>query len=62
MAFDFNLIQKVYAQYPGRISKARSLLNRPLTLAEKVLYSHLYEGEPTKVYKRGVDYVNFAPE
>ncbi len=62
MAFDIDLIRKVYDRYPSRIAKAKEILQRPMTMAEKVLYSHLFDGEPTKEYKRGEDYVNFAPD
>lgn len=61
MAFDINLIQKIYGQLPAKVAAARTLLGRPLTLAEKVLYAHSYE-TPTKAYERGKDYVNFAPD
>src|SRR3954471_11400339 len=61
MAFDIDLIQKIYEQLPTKVSAARGLLGRPLTLAEKVLYSHTYE-PPAKAYNRGRDYVNFAPD
>ena len=45
-----------------RVEKARELLNRPLTLAEKILYSHLWDGNPSTVFQRGKDYVDFAPD
>src|SRR6195256_6198713 len=61
MLFDLDLIKKVYAALPGKIETARKLLNRPLTLAEKILYSHLYE-TGSKAYERGKDYVEFAPD
>jgi aconitate hydratase len=61
MAFDIDLIQKLYEQLPGKVAMARKLLGRPLTLAEKVLYAHTYE-PPAKAYNRGRDYVNFAPD
>ncbi|MCW3123278.1 MAG: aconitate hydratase [Flavipsychrobacter sp.] len=61
MAFDIDLIQKVYEQLPGKVTAARKLLGRPLTLAEKTLYSHTYEA-PTRAYGRGHDYVNFSPD
>ena len=61
MAFDIDLIQKVYEQLPGKVEAARKLLGRPLTLAEKVLYSHTHEA-PTRAYGRGHDYVNFSPD
>lgn len=61
MAFDLDLIEKVYQQLPGKIEEARKLLGRPLTQAEKILYTHTYEPTVT-VYERGKDYVNFAPD
>jgi aconitate hydratase len=61
MAFDINLISKIYEELPGKVNAARTLLGRPLTLAEKVLYSHSYE-TPTMAYARGKDYVNFSPD
>ncbi|WP_367327633.1 aconitate hydratase [Lentimicrobium sp.] len=62
MLFDLDLIQRVYAAMPQRVKNARALLGRPLTLSEKILYSHLFEGEEFKPYSRGDDYVNFAPD
>lgn len=62
MAFDNKMIQAVYAAYPQKIKKIREELNRPLTLAEKVLYAHLSENEKIKNYERAVDYVNFSPD
>lgn len=62
MLFDLDLIRKVYAGLPGRVIATRKLLGHPLTLSEKILYSHLFDGNPTQVNNRGVDYVNFAPD
>ena len=62
MAFDLDMIKRVYDTLPKRVEKARKMLNRPMTLAEKILYSHLYDGDPTKIYQRGKDYVDFAPD
>jgi len=62
MAFDIDMIKKVYATMPERVDKARDLAGTPLTLAEKILYSHLWDGNPDTVYKRGADYVDFAPD
>lgn len=62
MLFDLDLIQRVYASMPGRVQAAREMLGRPLTLSEKILYAHLFDGEKFKPYARGVDYVNFAPD
>ncbi|RKS98853.1 aconitate hydratase [Flavobacterium sp. 123] len=62
MAFDIEMIEKVYANMTARVDKARELVGRPLTLTEKILYNHLWEGQPTQTFKRGVDYVDFAPD
>jgi len=62
MAFDIDMIKKVYQAMPGRVDKARELVGRPLTLAEKILYAHLWDGTPDKVFVRGKDYVDFAPD
>ena len=62
MAFDIEMIKKVYANMPARIEAARKMLNKPLTLGEKILYSHLTEGTPTNVYERGNSYGDFAPD
>ncbi|HNR33062.1 MAG TPA: aconitate hydratase, partial [Candidatus Hydrogenedentes bacterium] len=62
MAFDFDVIQTVYGRLPERVAAARKLLGRPMTLAEKTLYAHLWEGTPTQVHTRGESYVNFAPD
>jgi aconitate hydratase len=62
MAFDIKMIEKVYASMPARVDKARELVGRPLTLTEKILYTHLWDGVPSSVFKRGIDYVNFAPD
>ena len=62
MAFDFTMIQAVYQRLPERVAAARRLAGRPLTLAEKVLYSHLWKGVPSSTYTRGKDYVDFAPD
>ncbi len=61
MVFDLDLIKKTYAEMPGKIAAARKLTGKPLTLAEKILYSHLYT-PATKAYERGKDYVDFAPD
>ena len=62
MAFDINVIRTVYNRMEKRIGEARKHLNRPLTLTEKILYSHLWEQDASQGYSRGVDYVNFAPD
>ncbi|EIJ39179.1 aconitate hydratase [Galbibacter orientalis] len=62
MAFDIDMIKKVYATMAERVDKARELTGKPLTLSEKILYSHLWDGNPTKAFTRGKDYVDFAPD
>ena len=62
MAFDIDMIKKVYESMAERVDAARKITGKPLTLAEKILYSHLWEGNPTKELERGKDYVDFAPD
>ena len=62
MAFDIEMIKKVYANFPSRIAAARQIVGKPLTLTEKILYAHLWQGTATDVYDRGRSYVDFAPD
>src|SRR6187402_909990 len=62
MAFDIEMIKKVYANMTTRVDAAREIVGRPLTLTEKILYSHLWDGTASKSFSRGVDYVDFAPD
>ena len=62
MAFDIDMIKKVYANMTTRVDAAREVVGRPLTLTEKILYNHLWEGKAQQAYSRGVDYVDFAPD
>lgn len=62
MAFDIEMIKKVYANMPARIEAARKTLGRPLTLAEKSLYSHLDADMKLTDYPRGSSYVDFNPD
>ena len=62
MAFDIDMIKSVYERMPARVEAARNLVGRPLTLSEKILYSHLWDGNPTEVFERGKSYVDFAPD
>lgn len=63
MAFDIELIKKHYSQLPNSINQAKILLGHPLTLAEKILYAHLWEGNfPKSAFERGNSYVDFAPD
>jgi aconitate hydratase len=61
MVFDLDLIRKLYQGMPSKVQSARKLIGKPLTLAEKILYSHLWEPTPAP-YERGKDYVDFAPD
>jgi aconitate hydratase len=61
MVFDLDLIKKLYSEMPAKVDAARTLVGHPLTLAEKILYSHLFE-PATKGHERGKDYVDFAPD
>lgn len=60
--FDLDLIKKTYENFGPRITKARNILKKPLTLSEKILYTHLFNPEEVANFKRGVDYVDFAPD
>ncbi|MCW3076811.1 MAG: aconitate hydratase [Bacteroidetes bacterium] len=62
MAFDIEMIRKVYAEMPSKIEAARKQLGRPLTLAEKILYSHLHTDQKFDNFERGKSYVDFGPD
>lgn len=62
MAFDIEMIKAVYSRYESRISAARNVVGKPLTLTEKILYAHLWDGEAGEAYGRGKSYVDFAPD
>jgi aconitate hydratase len=62
MTFDLEMIKKTYKALPGRINAVRSLLQRPLTLTEKILYAHLYDESSLQSFGRGTDYVDFKPD
>ncbi|QNK62247.1 aconitate hydratase [Pedobacter sp. PAMC26386] len=62
MAFDIEMIKKVYANFGPRVEAARKLVGRPLTLSEKILYTHLWDENTNTAYVRGTDYVDFAPD
>ena len=62
MAFDIDVIRNVYAKMSSKIKKARKLVGRPLTYAEKILYSHLWDESIDTIFKRGEDYVDFGPD
>ena len=62
MAFDLDMIKKVYEELPGKVAAARKLTGKPLTLTEKILYAHLAEALPVKSFERGKSYVDFKPD
>jgi aconitate hydratase len=62
MAFNIEMIKKVYNELKTKVDKARELTNSPLTLSEKILYSHLWNDKLNSPFKRGEDYVDFAPD
>jgi aconitate hydratase len=62
MAFDIEMIKKVYAEMPARVEAARKALGRPLTLAEKILFAHLHKDQALANFERGKSYVDFAPD
>ncbi|CAN5308159.1 aconitate hydratase [soil metagenome] len=62
MAFDLDMIKKVYDRYSTRVAAARNATGKSLTLTEKILYAHLSEGDAQTAFGRGVDYVDFAPD
>jgi len=62
MAYDIDMIKKVYSQMADRVNKAREVVGKPLTLSEKILYSHLWDGKTETAFRRGKDYVDFAPD
>lgn len=62
MAFDIEMIKEVYDRFDSRIGAARSVVGRPLSLTEKILYAHLWNGTATVPYERAKSYVDFAPD
>jgi len=61
MAFDFDMIKKIYSDIVNNVDEAKKIIDKPFTLTEKILYSHLW-GNINKNYKRGKDYVDFKPD
>ena len=62
MTFDIDMIKKVYELYPEKVAAARKAVGKPLTLSEKILYTHLWDGAATQTFERGNSYVDFAPD
>ena len=62
MTYDISMLEKFYNTYRNKVEAIRQVINRPLTLAEKILYAHLYNGVPQYPYQRGEDYALFRPD
>lgn len=62
MIFDLDMLKKHYQDFASKVDSAKKVIGKPLTLAEKILYAHLWKDETLREFKRGVDYVNFAPD
>jgi aconitate hydratase len=62
MAFDIEMINKVYDNLDAKVNAARKVVNKPLTLTEKILYAHLWDGQASTAFERGKSYVDFAPD
>ena len=62
MAFDIEMIKKVYAEMPAKVDAAKAALGRPLTLSEKILFAHLHVDQKLENFERGKSYVDFAPD
>lgn len=62
MIFDLDMIKAVYNRFQLKVGMARKVVGRPLTYSEKILYSHLFDGNLSEAYKRGESYVDFAPD
>src|SRR5699024_5566596 len=62
MVYDLDMLKSFYTSYEGKLERVREVLNRPLTLTEKILYTHLYDEGEIKEFKRGEEYVYFRPD
>lgn len=62
MVYDIEMLRSFYSNFPKRVDAAREKIGRPMTLAEKILYAHLYDEEALRLFRRGDDYVNFRPD
>ena len=62
MVYDIDMLRSFYSNFPKRVDAVREQVGRPLTLAEKILYAHLYEESDICPFRRGEDYVNFRPD
>jgi aconitate hydratase len=62
MIFDIEMLRKHYLEFASKVDRAKAVLGRPMTVSEKILYAHLFDQNSLKVFERGADYVNFAPD
>lgn len=62
MVYDLDMLRSFYTAFPQRVDAAREKIGRPMTLAEKILYAHLFDEETIRLFRRGEDYVNFRPD
>ena len=62
MIYDMEMQKTFYASYAEKVEKARKKLGRAMTLAEKILYAHLYDENTVAAFRRGEEYVNFRPD
>lgn len=62
MQFDIELIRAVYGSFSEKVKRARAAKGAPLTLAEKILYAHLFDPSSARPFRRGEDYVDFRPD
>ena len=62
MVYDIEMLRSFYSNFPKRVDVAREKIGRPMTLAEKILYAHLYDEKALRLFRRGDDYVNFRPD
>jgi aconitate hydratase len=62
MIFDIEMLRRHYAEFSNKVDTARETIAKPMTLAEKILYAHLFDKDNLREFKRGVDYVNFSPD
>ncbi len=60
--FDIDMIKAVYSRFPKRINEVKKIINKPLTLTEKILYAHLWDEQLSSAHERGKSYVDFAPD
>ena len=62
MIYDIEMLRNFYASYAAKVDLAKKKLGRAMTLAEKILYAHLYDENTLSAFRRGEDYVNFRPD